>query len=138
MKQITIAGTVGKDAQVRRTQDGDPIAGWSVAVNSKAGGQEVTTWFECSLFGKRGEALAQYIRKGGKVTVSGDLSTREYDGKTYLQVRVNEVALQGDAGGRRDDRDDAPPPRERATGGAPAGRHAMDDGDEIPFMMEWR
>ena len=95
MQIITIAGTVGKDAEVRRTQDGDAIAGWSVAVNAKRGGQDVTTWYDVSLFGRRGEALAPYVRKGGKVTVIGELSTREHNGKTYLQVRASEVTLQG-------------------------------------------
>jgi single-strand DNA-binding protein len=124
MQIITIAGTIGKDAEVRKTQDGDPIAGWSVAVNSKRGGQETTTWFDCSLFGKRGEGLAPYIRKGGKVTVSGEFSTREYDGKTYLQVRAHEVALQGD---RREERSE---PREERN----ADRRAPADlNDEIPF-----
>lgn len=119
MKVITIAGTIGKDAEVRRTQSGDAIAGWSVAVNSRDGGQEQTTWFDCSLFGKRGEALAPYLRKGGKVTVIGDLSTREHNGKTYLQVRVSEVALQG--GRSEGEREERQPER------------GADLDDEIPF-----
>jgi single-strand DNA-binding protein len=132
MKIITIAGTIGRDAEVRRTQNGDAIAGWSVAVNSREGGQEQTTWFDCSLFGKRGEALAPYLRKGGKVTVCGEFSTREHGGKTYLQVRVSDVTLQGDSNRREEQAG----PREDRTSDrrAPVGRQGADDDfDEIPF-----
>ena len=120
MKVITIAGGVGKNAEVRRTQSGDPVAGFSVAVTDR---KKETTWFDCSLWGKRGESLAQYITKGSKVTVSGELGTREHNGKTYLTVNVSEIALQG--GGQsnagEDYRDKKPQPVDDM------------DGDSIPF-----
>jgi single-stranded DNA-binding protein len=39
--------------------------------------------------------LAQYLRKGDNTTVSGEFSITEYDGKPQLNIRANEVALQG-------------------------------------------
>ena len=130
MKAITIAGNVGKDAVIRATQGGDKITGWSVAVEDGFGQNKRTLWFDCSWFGGRGEKVAQYLTKGSKVTVSGDFSTREHDGKTYLQVRVNDVTLQGGKPeGQRDDR--------QQDQRAPAGR-AADMDDEIPFAPEWR
>jgi single-strand DNA-binding protein len=126
MKQITIAGGLTRDATVRRTQAGDAILGFSVGVSE--GRDKPSTYFDCRLFGKRGEALEQYLRKGTKVTVCGDLSTREHEGKTYLQVRADQITLQG--GGQRDD---------NAGGGyKPPSGGAPDMGDEIPFRMEWR
>jgi single-strand DNA-binding protein len=124
MKQIIIAGGLTRDATLRRTQSGDPILGFSVGVSE--GRDKPSTYFDCSLFGRRGEALEQYLKKGAKVTVIGDFSTREHEGKTYLQIRVSEVSLQG---GKRDDtpRDEG---YSQPTGGAPAG--GMDDA-EIPF-----
>ena len=92
MKQITIAGNVGKAADIRTTQNGDKIASFSVAVSDR---NKNTTWFDCGIWGKRGEALAQYLTKGAKVTVCGELSTREHEGKTYLSVRVDQITLQG-------------------------------------------
>ena len=124
MKTITIAGGVGKDAVVRRTQGGDPVASFSVAVSDR---NRETTWFDVSLWGKRGESLAQYITKGTKITVCGELGTREYEGKTYLTVNANDVTLQG--GGQR--RDDSQEGYSNASmGGEPAG--SLDD-SEIPF-----
>ena len=69
MKQITIAGNIGRDAVVRRTNAGDAVAGVPVAVEERNGQDRRTLWFDCSLWGKRGEALAQYLTKGSRVTV---------------------------------------------------------------------
>ena len=130
MKQITIAGGLTRDAVLRRTGSGDPILGFSVGVSE--GRDKPSTYFDCSLFGKRGEALEQYLRKGTKVTVCGDLSTREHEGKTYLQVRADQVTLQG--GGKRDD--DTPGDYMPPSGGykpPTGGAGGFDDADEIPF-----
>jgi single-strand DNA-binding protein len=64
-------------------------------VDDRSQKEKSTLFFDCSLWGKRGDALAQYLTKGSSVTVSGDLGTREYEGKTYLTVRVSDVTLQG-------------------------------------------
>lgn len=128
MKAITIAGNIGKDAVVRTTQGGDKITGWSVAVDDGFGQNKRTLWFDCSLWGQRGEKLAGHLTKGTKVAVTGDLSTREYDGKTYLTVRVNDVTFMGGGGGRGDDRQDSG----YGAGGRPGGGYD-DLGDDIPF-----
>ena len=127
MKSIAISGNIGKDATTRTTQGGDKVTGWTVAVEERQGQEKRTIWFECTLWGKRGESLAQYLTKGGKVSVSGELSTREHEGKTYLTVRADQVTLQG--GGQRDDA-----PRGEQQGGiAPAGRRDDMDESDIPF-----
>lgn len=94
MKSITIAGRLTKDATTREAGS-DKVTGFSVAVDDRSGKEKGTIFFDCSMWGKRGETLAQYLTKGSSVTVSGDLGTREYEGKTYLTVRVNDVTLQG-------------------------------------------
>lgn len=102
MKSIVIAGRLGKDAELRRTGGGDPVLSFPVAVDDGYGQNKSTMWFDCSVWGKRGEALGEHLRKGTAVAVSGDLSRREHDGKTYLAVRVNDVTLQG--GGERQEK----------------------------------
>lgn len=127
MKQITIAGRLGKDAALRNTQQGDAVAGFSVAVDDGRGQDKRTLWFDCSLWGKRGQALAQYLTKGTSVAVSGDLGTREYEGRTYLTVRVDQITLQG--GGQRDGE-----PRDAGGyGGQQGGGRPVSDFDSIPF-----
>lgn len=123
MKAITIAGRLTRDAELRTTNSGERVAGFSVAVDDRSGREKSTLFFDCSLFGKRGEALAPHLTKGSSVTVSGDLGRREHDGKTYLTVRVNDVTLQG---GKPRDEHDQRQPDERETGG-----YELDD--SVPF-----
>ena len=127
MKAIIIAGNIGKDAEVRSTQGGDKVTGWTVAVEDRTGKDKSTIWFDCTLWGKRGESLAQYLTKGSKVCVSGELSTREHNGKTYLTIRAEQVTLMGGKPeGQREERREDPP----------AQRNPMDD--SIPFAPEVR
>lgn len=128
MKNITVAGRTGKPGELRRTNGGDPVLSFSVAVDDGYGENKSTMWFDCSVWGKRATALEPHIGKGIPLTVSGDLSQRVHEGKTYLTIRVNEVTLQG--GEKRE----AAPKQQ-----APAGsRPSRDLDDEIPFAPEWR
>lgn len=95
MKSICIAGTVGKDAILRRTQNGDPVLGFSLAVDDGYGQNKSTMWFDISIFGKRGEALEKHIKKGMRLTAVGEFGLREHEGKTYPMCRAVEVKLQG-------------------------------------------
>ena len=59
MNILMIAGTIGQNAELRRTQSGDAVAGFSVAIDNgkdKNGNKRDTTWIDCSLWGKRGES----------------------------------------------------------------------------------
>lgn len=125
MKNITIAGRLTRDAETRTTNSGDKVTSFSVAVDDRSGREKTTLFFDASIWGQRGETLAQYLTKGSSVTVSGDLGKREYEGKTYLTVRVNEVTLQG---GKQ---------AERTGGGGgsePQQSSGHDFDDSIPFV----
>lgn len=124
MKTICIAGTVGKDAVLRRTQGGEAVLGFSLAVDDGYGENKSTMWFDVSIWGKRGEALQSYIKKGMKLTAVGDFGLREHEGKTYPMCRASEVALQG--GG--EPRQDRQPRRDEPT---QLSREPYDD--SIPF-----
>jgi single-strand DNA-binding protein len=102
MLNITVAGRLGRDSELR-TAGNDKVLGFTVAVDTGFGDKKTTVWVECSLWGKRGETLAQYLTKGASVTVTGDGGLRawESNGKsgTSLTCRVNSITLQG---GKRD------------------------------------
>lgn len=101
MNSITIAGQLGRDAEVRFLPDGKPVVNFSVA--DSQGKDKETIWWNCALWGDRGPKLSEYLTKGQAVTVSGVVTERKYqkDGVTHkaMDIRVNDVALQG---GRRD------------------------------------
>lgn len=133
MKSIVVAGRLGKDSVHRKTQGGDSVLGFSVATDDGYGQNKRTLWFDCSLWGKRADALAQYLVKGTSVAVSGDLSTREHEGKTYLTIRVNEVTMQG--GGEKQDkpaqRQERSTSYDRDDERTHGGSRELDD--EVPF-----
>jgi single-strand DNA-binding protein len=127
MQTITIAGKLGRDAELRHTQGGDSVCSFSVAVDQRDGKDKSTNWFRVSIWGKRGDSLAPYLLKGVAVTVQGALSLSEYEGKTQLNVRANEIALQG---GRGDGSQGAPVEPQRDS-----RQSAADDlDDDVPFV----
>lgn len=95
MISISIIGRVGKDADTKSVGKDRLVTSWPVAVNVGWGDNKKTEWFDCALWGERGEKLAEHIRKGDQIGVCGSLSTREHDGKTYLKIDVRDVTLIG-------------------------------------------
>jgi single-strand DNA-binding protein len=137
MNNITIAGQLGKDAEVRFLQNGDAVANFSVA--DSQGKDKPTIWWNASLFGKRAESLTPYLLKGQAVTVTGTVTEREYVDKEgnkrkSMDVRVNDVALQG---GKREAAPEAPARQATrpAAKPAPAGSGIDDMDSDIPFLF---
>ena len=127
MQMTMIAGTVGRDAELRKTQGGDPILSFSLAVENgkdREGNKRDATWFDCSIWGKRGEALQSHIVKGSKLTLTGRVSAREHNGKIYMQLNVNDLTFQG--GGQRQEQSSY------GSGGTP-----MELDDSIPFAPQF-
>lgn len=130
MQVATIAGNLGRDAEYKTTQGGDGFCRFTVAVTTGWGDRKATTWWDVTRWGKGAEGLAGLLSKGAKVTVSGEISTREHEGKTYLQLRADHVTLQGgkqDAGHSRADQREAGQARQEAR------RIADDLDDDVPF-----
>lgn len=129
----TVTGNLGKDAALRDVGK-DNVCSFGVASEAKVKGEKVTTWVDCSIWGKRGESLCQYLTKGSKVTVVGELSTREHNGKTYLALRVSEIAMQG--GGKKSDGAGGGGSSRSSGGGCDDtdyGSGKQDDADDLPF-----
>jgi len=128
---------LGRDAEVRHTAAGDAVASLSLAFNygrKDDGGKRPTQWVDGSLWGKRAEALAPYLKKGGGVVVTlDDPHIEEFEGRNgagyKLAARVSEIELVGG-------RDDAPTQRQApapaSAAAKPAAPASMAD-DDIPF-----
>lgn len=136
---ITITGNIGRDGELKYTPQGVALCEFSVAVGKVSGkGEqrtETTTWFKCTLWRERAEALAPYLKKGTKVLVAGELSASAYMNKedkpvASLEINVREIDLLGS---RQDSEAGEGTPRQ--DGGRPKGRPPKSSGDldEIPF-----
>ena len=155
VNKVILIGNLGRDPEVRYTQDGMKIVNFSVATSErwkdKSTGErrEKTEWHRVVIFSEGLAGIAeQYLRKGSKVYIEGSLQTREYE-KDGIKRYSTEVVLQGfnsamtmldTKGGGGGDY--APPgePDYAAGGnggGAPAGGDGAAPGgdldDEIPF-----
>jgi len=95
MNVLTASGNLGRDCRLNQTQSGTAVVGFAVAMKSGYGNNEQTIWIDCSLFGNRANSLAPYLLKGQQVVVSGEVGTREHEGKTYITLRCNDVTLVG-------------------------------------------
>lgn len=143
MQKLIIAGTVTKPAELRRNGGGDPVLGFTVVVDNgkdASGNRRDGTFYECSLWGKRGEAVEAHVTKGKKLTVIGRPTVRVYDGKAYLGLSVDDFTFQGGGEQSQQDRQQDRQDDGGQSGGSGygAGGRGMDDRDEIPFNMEWR
>ncbi len=88
MQFITITGALGRDAELKRTKTGDEVLSFPVGVSQGYGDNKTTNWYRCSMWGKRAVNLQQYLMKGVKVAVAGEMKTGEYEGKTQLNIDV--------------------------------------------------
>lgn len=137
MQLLIISGNVGKDAELRRTQGGKSVLGFSLAVDNgkdDQGNSRPATWYDCSIWGKRAESLETHITKGTKLILRGRPTAREHDGKAYLGISVDELDFTG--GGKREGGNGGY--QEQSTNsGYGAGGRGIDD-DEVPFCPEVR
>jgi single-strand DNA-binding protein len=98
---MNFTGNLGRDAE-RRNVNGNSVINMVVAVKSGYGDNEQTLWMDCAIWGKRAEGqLIDYLKKGQRVSVSGELGSREYDKdgqtRTALTIRVGHIGLEGKA-----------------------------------------
>jgi single-strand DNA-binding protein len=126
----TIAGNIGKDAVFKSTQGGADLCNFTVAASVGYGDKEQTIWFDVTKWGKGTDKLASFLTKGKQVTVSGELSTREYEGKTYLQLRAEHIKLQG---GKTDTGNGGGGHKAPTGGGFGGGGFDDDLDDDIPY-----
>jgi len=133
---FSFTGTVGKDAEVRYAHSGLAIMSVNVANNIGYGDKQQTLWVRVALFGKRSEGqLANYLKKGQQVFVSGELTQSEYkanDGSMRTSLELNAHII--DLVGRKSD-SAAAPASTQSTSQPPPKKDNFDDGidDDIPF-----
>ncbi len=144
VNKVILIGNLGKDPEVRRMTSGEPVVNLAVATSEswrdKASGErkERTEWHRVVIFNENLAKVAeQYLRKGSKVYLEGQLATRKWTDKDGNEKYTTEVVLNrfrgelvmldsrgggGDGG------------RDRVEASEPAGNFQRDElDDEIPF-----
>ena len=144
VNKVILVGNLGRDPEVRRTQANDAIVNLSVATSEswrdKQTGErrEKTEWHRVVIFNENLAKVAEnYLRKGAKIYLEGQLQTRKYNDKDGVEKYSTEVVLGRFRGDlvmldSRGDRDSAPA-RVAGNGEPPASFERNEMDDEIPF-----
>jgi single-strand DNA-binding protein len=158
VNKVILVGNLGKDPEVRRMQNGNPVVNLSVATSEswrdKATGErkEKTEWHRVVIFSEGLAKVAeQYLKKGAKVYIEGALQTRKWTDQSGVEKYSTEVVLQGfnsnltmldgrsGGGGGFGSEESGDFGSSGASGGqrrvaaAGAGSHNSDMNDDIPF-----
>lgn len=153
VNKAILIGNLGKDAELRYTSGGAPVASCRIATteryNDREGNKrEDTQWHDIVIWGKTAEAIHTYLVKGKQIYVEGRLQTRKWTDKEgkdryNTEVRADRVVLLGGGGGGGPRA--GAPARSGAYGAAPGGDMHDDGGgsdyspvdapndDDIPF-----
>ena len=110
MNRVLLVGNLGADPELRFTQGGQAVLNIRLAtteryLDKEKAWQERTEWHSVVVWGKRAEALAKILRKGGQIAVDGGLRTSSYDDRDGVkryktEIHASNVVLLG---GKRDD-----------------------------------
>ena len=102
VNKVILVGNLGADPEIRRTQDGRPIANFSIATSEswrdKNTGErrEKTEWHRVVCFNEGlCKVIEQYVKKGSKVYIEGQLQTRKWQDQSGQDKYTTEVVLQG-------------------------------------------
>lgn len=108
--KVILMGNLTRDIEMRTTPSGQSVANFSLAVSRSWKGQdgsqqEQTSFINCVAWGKAGEILSQYVKKGDPLLVSGRLDQRSWDDKdsgqkrSTIEVNVEDFNFVGGRGG---------------------------------------
>jgi single-strand DNA-binding protein len=102
VNKVILVGNLGADPEIRRTQDGKPVANLRIATSDswrdKATGErrEKTEWHRVVIFNEGLCRIAeQYLKKGSKVYLEGSLQTRKWQDQSGQDRYSTEIVLQG-------------------------------------------
>ncbi len=102
VNKVILVGNLGSDPEIRHTQDGRPIATFSVATSEnwrdKNTGErrEKTEWHRVVVFSEGlVKVIEQYVKKGSKVYIEGSLQTRKWTDQSGVEKYTTEVVIQG-------------------------------------------
>lgn len=141
-QQLTLIGHLGNDPELRHTPSGVPVASFSLAVNRtwtnpEGERQDKTTWFRVTTWRKQAELVNQYLQKGSKVLVVGEIeearpyTDRDGNQRASLEVNAHNVRFLSGQGEREDG---APARSSNSSKGSNqrTERHELRD-EDIPF-----
>mgnify|MGYP006427305981 CR=1 FL=1 len=146
VNKVILIGNLGSDPEIRYMPNGNPVASFSIATTEawkdRQSGekQERTEWHRISIFGRLAEIAKEYLRKGAKIFIEGQLRTRKWQDKNgndryTTEIVANEMQMLGGntGGGARPAAPQQSYEKPAAPAQQPAASTAGEFDDDIPF-----
>jgi len=129
LNRVTIIGRLTRDPELKQIASGTAVCNFSIANGRKFKDKEDTSFFDCIAWGKLGELVAQYMKKGSKIGVDGRLQQRNWedkDGKkrSTVEIVADNVQFLDSVSGQQKE--------PVASGQQPADNNPFSD-DDVPF-----
>lgn len=100
LNTVAISGRLGRDPELKSTNNGNSVANFSVAVDQGFGDQKTTSWVRCVAWQKTAEFVTKFFQKGDMIILSGRLQGRtwEQDGvkREVLEVVAEKIDFAGE------------------------------------------
>lgn len=123
MNNVSIAGRLTRDPELRKTQTGKSVANFSIAISM---GKDKTEFVNCIAWEKTGELITEYCKKGDMIPCVGELQTRTWEKDGEKRYATEVVVHKFDFPAR--------PKEEKQSEPQTGGYGGSDLEDEIPFM----
>ena len=139
INKIIIIGRLTKDPELKYTQSGTSIASFSIANNKTwmqdGAKKDQTSFFNCTSWGKQGETIAKYFKKGSRIALEGRLQQRSWDGSDGKKHYAVDIVVENfnflDSKKSEGGQDNIP--REPPTTTNYESDNPFSDEDSIPF-----
>lgn len=91
MNKVHLIGNLVKEPELRYTKQGTPVAGYTIAINSRYGEKQETDYINVTTWGKSGEFVKKYFTKGQAIALTGKLKNKNYEdnqGNKHYSIEV--------------------------------------------------
>lgn len=137
LNNLSIAGRLTKDAELRQTNSGVAVCRFSIANDRTTGENKITDFFDVVAWRKTAEFVSKYFHKGDLIIITGRIETNEYTDRDGIQRKTVQINAQTvDFGGAKAKANNSPSNAENAT----AGNFGTNNGmpvltDDLPFNV---
>lgn len=129
MNNVTIVGRNTKELEAKSLPSGSKVVNFCIAIDRKTKDDKVTDYIDCVAWGKTADLIAQYVKKGDRLGIVGQITTRTYQDRDGHNRKVTEVLVD-----RVEFLSDAS--RTQATAPAPVETRVEDEPQALPVEDE--
>lgn len=94
MNKVNLIGNLVKDPELRYTKHNTPVASYTIAINSRYGEHQETDYINITTWGKSGEFVSKYFKKGQAIAITGRLKNKNYEDSKGVKHYGMEVVTE--------------------------------------------